>query len=194
GGSRRPRAQPGGRPRGAAPLRGAGNPFPGLPPRLTPVDAEGTEAGGAGAGRGPPRAARTLDAGVSRGHGRSGKRSGASAGARGRGRGGGGRDTCHLFAAGYDLSSETGTEAVMDEAVRRFGSRRIRCFHLNDSLRPRGSRVDRHANIGRGEIGLPAFRYLVNDKRFRVTPAVLETPDSGRYARGLRLLHSLIRK
>jgi deoxyribonuclease-4 len=103
-------------------------------------------------------------------------------------------DTCHLFAAGYDLSSETGTASVMDEAVRRFGSRRIRCFHLNDSLRPRGARVDRHADIGRGAIGLPAFRYLVNDARFQLTPAVLETPAPGRYARGLRLLHSLIRK
>ena len=103
-------------------------------------------------------------------------------------------DTCHLFSAGYDLSSEAGTEAVMDEAVRRFGRRRIRCFHLNDSLRPRGSRADRHADIGRGAIGLPAFRCLVNDERFRLTPAVLETPDPGRYARGLRLLHSLIRK
>jgi deoxyribonuclease IV len=103
-------------------------------------------------------------------------------------------DTCHLFAAGYDLSNEAGTEAVMSEAVRRFGQRRIRCFHLNDSLRPRGARVDRHADIGRGAMGLPAFRYLVNDARFQLTPAVLETPDPGRYARGLRLLHSLIRK
>ena len=103
-------------------------------------------------------------------------------------------DTCHLFAAGYDLSSETGTEATMDEAVRRFGRQRIRCFHLNDSLRPRGARVDRHADIGRGAMGLPAFRYLVNDPRFQETPAVLETPNPGGYARGLRLLHSLIRK
>ena len=103
-------------------------------------------------------------------------------------------DTCHLFAAGYDLSSEAGTEAVLDEAVRRLGHRRIRCFHLNDSLRPRGARVDRHADIGRGAMGLPAFRYLVNDPRFLETPAVLETPNPGRYASGLRLLHSLIRK
>jgi deoxyribonuclease-4 len=103
-------------------------------------------------------------------------------------------DTCHLFAAGYDLSSEVGTEAVLDEAVRRLGHRRIRCFHLNDSLRPRGARVDRHADIGRGAMGLPAFRYLVNDPRFQETPAVLETPNPGRYASGLRLLHSLIRK
>jgi deoxyribonuclease IV len=103
-------------------------------------------------------------------------------------------DTCHLFSAGYDLSTESGTEAVMDEAVRRFGQRRIRCFHLNDSLRPRGARVDRHAEIGRGRMGLRPFRFLVNDARFQRTPAVLETPDPGRYARGLRLLHSLIRK
>ncbi len=103
-------------------------------------------------------------------------------------------DTCHLFSAGYDLSTERGTAAVVDEAVRRFGRRRIRCFHLNDSLRPRGARVDRHAEIGRGRIGLPAFRFLVNDARFRDTPAVLETPNPDRYASGLRLLHSLIRK
>ena len=76
-------------------------------------------------------------------------------------------DTCHLFSAGYNLSTERGTGAVMDEAVRRFGRRRIRCFHLNDSLRPRGARVDRHAEIGRGQMGLPAFRFLVNDARFR---------------------------
>jgi len=103
-------------------------------------------------------------------------------------------DTCHLFSAGYDLSTESGTEAVMDEAVRRFGRSRIRCFHLNDSLRPRGARVDRHAEIGRGTMGLSAFRFLVNDARFQSIPAVLETPNPGRYARGLRLLHSLIRK
>lgn len=103
-------------------------------------------------------------------------------------------DTCHLFSAGYDLSTERGTEAVMDEAVRRFGRQRIRCFHLNDSLRPRGARVDRHAEIGRGAMGLPAFRFLVNDGRFHATPAVLETPNPERYGRGLRLLHSLIRQ
>jgi len=103
-------------------------------------------------------------------------------------------DTCHLFSAGYDLSTEAGTAAVMDEAVRRFGRRRIRCFHLNDSLRPRGARVDRHAEIGRGTMGLMAFRFLVNDGRFQGTPAVLETPNPGRYGKGLRLLHSLIRQ
>ena len=103
-------------------------------------------------------------------------------------------DTCHLFSAGYDLSTESATEAVIDEAVHRFGRRRIRCFHLNDSLRPRGARVDRHAEIGKGLLGLAAFRFLVNDPRFRHTPAVLETPRPDRYARGLRLLHSLVRK
>ena len=103
-------------------------------------------------------------------------------------------DTCHLFSAGYDLSTELGTEQVLDEAVRRFGLRRIRCFHLNDSQRPRGARVDRHAEIGKGQLGLAAFRFLVNDPRFAVTPAVLETPHPHRYGRGLRLLHSLVRK
>jgi deoxyribonuclease-4 len=85
-------------------------------------------------------------------------------------------DTCHIFAAGYGLYPEKEYRATMKEFARLVGLGRVRAFHLNDSLKPRGSRVDRHAHIGRGHIGLQAFRLLVNDPRFRNRPMVLETP------------------
>ena len=102
-------------------------------------------------------------------------------------------DTCHLFAAGYDVSSARGMTAVLDEAIRRFGRRRIRCFHLNDSVGPLGCRRDRHAEIGRGMLGLAGFRALLNDERFLETPAVLETPRPDRYRATLRRLRALAR-
>jgi len=85
-------------------------------------------------------------------------------------------DTCHVFAAGYPL----GTKKEYAETMRAFdavvGLERIKAFHLNDSLRPLGSRVDRHAHIGRGEMGRGPFRRLLADRRFRKTPMYLETP------------------
>ncbi len=102
-------------------------------------------------------------------------------------------DTCHLFAAGYDVSTPAGMTAVLDESIRRFGLRRIRCFHLNDSVGPCGCRKDRHAEVGRGAMGLGGFRALVNDGRFPTTPAVLETPRPDRYRRTLRRLQALVR-
>jgi deoxyribonuclease-4 len=85
-------------------------------------------------------------------------------------------DTCHAFAAGYALSPAAEYEATMKAFGKVIGFRRLLAFHLNDSLRARGSRVDRHAHIGRGELGLEPFRLLVNDRRFRNRPMVLETP------------------
>jgi deoxyribonuclease IV len=102
-------------------------------------------------------------------------------------------DTCHLFAAGYDVSTARGMRAVLDESVRRFGVRRIRCFHLNDSVGPLGCRRDRHAEIGKGMLGLLGLRALVNDVRFAGKPAVLETPYPERYAEALALLRGLKR-
>ncbi|MGO8969537.1 MAG: deoxyribonuclease IV [Myxococcaceae bacterium] len=101
-------------------------------------------------------------------------------------------DTCHLFAAGYDISTAQGMTAVLDESVRRFGRRRLRCFHLNDSVGPLGCRRDRHAEIGKGMLGLEAFRTLVNDARSADTPAVLETPRPERYAKMLRRLRGMV--
>jgi len=85
-------------------------------------------------------------------------------------------DTCHTFAAGYGLHPENEYRATMKEFDRLVGLGRVRAFHLNDSLKPQGSRVDRHAHIGKGFLGLPAFRLLVNDSRFNNRPMVLETP------------------
>jgi deoxyribonuclease-4 len=85
-------------------------------------------------------------------------------------------DTCHVFAAGYALSPAAEYAATMRHFDRTIGLSRLRAFHVNDSLKPRGSRVDRHAHIGRGEIGREAFRLLVNDRRFSNRPMILETP------------------
>jgi len=84
-------------------------------------------------------------------------------------------DTCHVFAAGYALAPEAEYRATLKAFDRTVGCRRLLAFHLNDSLRPFGSRLDRHAHIGRGELGLEPFRLLVNDPRFRNRPMVLET-------------------
>jgi deoxyribonuclease-4 len=106
-------------------------------------------------------------------------------------------DTCHVFAAGYALTPEKEYRATMRAFERTIGLRRLRAFHLNDSLKPFGSRVDRHAHIGRGELGVEPFRLLVNDRRFRNRPMVLETPkedtaEGDMDAVNLALLRSLV--
>jgi deoxyribonuclease-4 len=85
-------------------------------------------------------------------------------------------DTCHVFAAGYALAPAREYRATMRAFDKAVGLRRLFAFHVNDSLKPQGSRVDRHAHIGRGEMGLEPFRLLVNDRRFRNRPMILETP------------------
>ena len=85
-------------------------------------------------------------------------------------------DTCHLLAAGYDICSEEGYAATFAEFDRIVGLDRVRAFHLNDSKRPCGSRVDRHEHIGKGCLGLEPFRRLLNDRRFAALPMLLETP------------------
>lgn len=85
-------------------------------------------------------------------------------------------DTCHLFAAGYDIRTEQGYAETIREFDRLIGIRRIKVFHVNDSKRELGSRVDRHQHIGQGHIGLDAFRFLLNDPRFAQIPKILETP------------------
>jgi deoxyribonuclease-4 len=85
-------------------------------------------------------------------------------------------DTCHIFAAGYALSPVVEYEATFRDFDQHIGLKRLRAFHVNDSKKGFGSRVDRHAHIGKGELGLEAFRPLVNDHRFRNRPMILETP------------------
>jgi len=85
-------------------------------------------------------------------------------------------DTCHVFAAGYELRSRAGYEDTFRQLGGTVGLERVRAFHLNDSKKGLGSRVDRHAHIGQGQLGLEPFRMLLNDARFRDHPMVLETP------------------
>jgi deoxyribonuclease IV len=85
-------------------------------------------------------------------------------------------DTCHLFAAGYDVSTRDGYESTFEQFDDLIGLKQIHCFHLNDSVKGLGSRVDRHAGLGLGQIGEDCFRWLVNDRRFAKRPMILETP------------------
>ncbi|MGA9365123.1 MAG: deoxyribonuclease IV [Bacteroidota bacterium] len=87
-------------------------------------------------------------------------------------------DTCHLFAAGYDISTETGYKNTFDEFDAIIGLDRLVVLHVNDSKRELGSHVDRHEHIGKGRIGNIAFRLLMNDARFVRIPKILETPKS----------------
>jgi deoxyribonuclease-4 len=105
-------------------------------------------------------------------------------------------DTCHALAAGHDLTTDAGYDAVFAAFDRTIGLDRLRAFHLNDSKTPLGSRVDRHQEIGDGFLGLLPFWRLVNDPRFAATPAVLETPSGSdklpSFARNLQRLRALI--
>lgn len=104
-------------------------------------------------------------------------------------------DTCHIFAAGYDIRTPEAYAATFAELDRLVGLDKVRCFHLNDSQKDLGSRVDRHSHIGQGCIGLEAFRLLVNDPRFRGVPMIIETPkgdDMAEDIENLTLLRSLV--
>ncbi len=87
-------------------------------------------------------------------------------------------DTCHIFAAGYDISSSANYDAVISEFEKIIGLNRLSLIHLNDSRRECGSRVDRHIHIGEGHIGEGGFGLLLNDPRLAGVPIVLETPKS----------------
>jgi len=85
-------------------------------------------------------------------------------------------DTCHVFAAGYDLRTREAYDATMREFDRLVGLHRVHAVHVNDSKGDLGSRLDRHEHIGRGKLGLDAFRCLLRDPRFAAVPKLLETP------------------
>jgi deoxyribonuclease-4 len=87
-------------------------------------------------------------------------------------------DTCHVFAAGYNISTEEGWESTLREFDEIVGLERLVAVHVNDSRRECGARVDRHEHIGKGKIGLAAFRMLMNDPRLSAIPKILETPKS----------------
>lgn len=85
-------------------------------------------------------------------------------------------DTCHTFAAGYDLGTAEGYEAMMTEIDQEIGLATIKCWHFNDSKGKLGSHLDRHEHIGQGEIGIEGFRRLINDPRWAGIAMLLETP------------------
>ena len=104
-------------------------------------------------------------------------------------------DTCHIFASGYDIRTRDAYERTIDELENRTGIRKVGLFHLNDSKKPLGSRVDRHEHIGDGQIGLDGFSFLLNDERFRGIPKLLETPKKVEHEsdrRNLATLRSLL--
>jgi deoxyribonuclease IV len=105
-------------------------------------------------------------------------------------------DTCHLFAYGVELRTDDGYGAFVDRVRATVGEASVRAFHLNDAKAPLGSHLDRHENIGRGEIGTEGFRHLVKDRRWSTVPGYLETPldDRGyaRYAEDLVTLRALM--
>ena len=98
-------------------------------------------------------------------------------------------DTCHSFAAGYDLSSELACERTFEEFDREVGFEYLRGMHLNDALRPLGSRIDRHTPLGEGQIGWDCFRFIARDSRFDDLPLILETPDESRWAEEIAILN-----
>ncbi len=90
-------------------------------------------------------------------------------------------DTCHAFAAGYEMSSEAACRRIFDVIDSTVGLEHLKVFHFNDSKKPLGSRIDRHEHIGKGEIGLTMFRYLMRSRKFAKHPMALETPKSDDY-------------
>jgi len=105
-------------------------------------------------------------------------------------------DTCHIFAAGYEIRDQRAYEDTMRQLNGVVGLDHVACIHLNDSQRDLGSRVDRHAHIGRGQIGLEGFRLLINDPRLQHIPMILETPKGedpvAADRRNLAVLRSLV--
>lgn len=100
-------------------------------------------------------------------------------------------DTCHIFAAGYDI--RTSWDDVLAQFDRTIGLRFLKAFHLNDSVHPLGSRKDRHAHLGEGYIGMESFKQLMQDPRTRAIPKYLETPEPTRWAHEIQLLRSFAR-
>ena len=106
-------------------------------------------------------------------------------------------DTCHTFAAGYDITTEAGYRQVMAEFDRIIGLDLLQCFHMNDSKKGLNCRVDRHEHIGQGAMGLNGFRFIMNDPRFVKIPKILETPKGDNDEMdevNLKLLRGLVGK
>lgn len=103
-------------------------------------------------------------------------------------------DTCHLFAAGYDLRTKEGYEKVMRAFDDVVGFGYLKGMHLNDALRDVESRIDRHTSLGKGYIGMEAFRLIMNDARMDELPLILETPDESLWEQEIAMLKGLVRR
>ncbi len=103
-------------------------------------------------------------------------------------------DTCHLFASGYDIRSKETFEKTFAEFDKIVGFNYLKGMHLNDSRKDCGTRVDRHESIGKGFIGLDAFRFIMNDERFEEMPLILETPNNDIWADEIKLLFGMNKK
>ncbi|MBQ4498779.1 MAG: deoxyribonuclease IV [Alistipes sp.] len=102
-------------------------------------------------------------------------------------------DTCHAFAAGYDLRNREACERTFEELDRVVGIGYLRGMHLNDAMRPLGSRIDRHTPLGEGEIGWECFKYIASDARFDNIPLILETPNEAIWAEEVAKLRNFER-
>ena len=100
-------------------------------------------------------------------------------------------DLCHAFAAGYDLSTQESTDQIFKEYDSVIGFEYLKAVHLNDSKRACGDRVDRHASLGEGKIGLAPFKYIMNDERFNNMPLILETPNTDRWPEEIKQLRAM---
>lgn len=103
-------------------------------------------------------------------------------------------DTCHSYSAGYDLAGEEGYIATWKAFDEIIGKEYLKAIHLNDDLKKLGSRVDRHAEIGKGTLGMDFFKRFVNDPRFDDMPIILETPNPAIWPQEIKLLYSMIEK
>jgi deoxyribonuclease-4 len=103
-------------------------------------------------------------------------------------------DTCHTFTSGYDLRTREAYDATMDEFEQLVGFEYLSGMHINDSKPKLGSRVDRHHSLGEGEIGLDAFRFIMNDKRMNDIPLILETIDDTIWDREIEMLYNVVEK
>lgn len=106
-------------------------------------------------------------------------------------------DTCHIFAAGYDIRTERAYKKTMREFNSVIGLKRLKVIHFNDCKKELGSRVDRHAHIGKGFIGVEPFGFFMNDRRLAKIPKILETPkgdDGSADDRNLAILRNLVKE
>ncbi len=103
-------------------------------------------------------------------------------------------DTCHMFAAGYDISTSAGFREVFEHFEGVIGFNYLRGMHLNDSKKEVGSHIDRHEVIGKGMMGMEVFRQIMQDKRFDNIPLILETPDEGNWKEDIEMLYHFNRE